>query len=167
MARYDVGFRQATVELIEGGYGWRTVARRLEIPADTAREWIHTYRACGREAFLSMGSRHRSYDYETKLAAVLDHVEGGMTKQEVMQRHGIASETALKGWVKRYREGGPEALRPRPKGRPRGARRRPEPTPTREQELEAENRRLRAEVAYLKKLRALGAMARARGTGAR
>lgn len=50
--------------------------------------------------------------------------------------------------------GGAEALRPRPKGRPRGSRSKPRAR-TREQELEERCRRLEAEVAYLKKLRAL------------
>ncbi len=67
-----------------------------------------------------------------------------------MSKHGIANLTQLKKWARAYREGGPEALRPKPKGRPRkdgiGS---PGPK-SREQELEAENRRLRAEVAYLK-----------------
>ncbi len=96
------------------------------------------------------GIKHRSYDYETKLAAARDFVDLGMTRQEVMSKHGIANLTQLKKWARAYREGGPEALRPKPKGRPRkdgiGS---PGPK-SREQELEAENRRLRAEVVYLK-----------------
>ena len=70
-------------------------------------------------------------------------------------------------WVKAYREGGPEALAPRPKGRPRKAGGGSPKHADRAQELEEENRRLRAEVAYLKKLRALEAARRAPGRSAR
>ena len=54
----------------------------------------------------------------------------------------------------RRREGGAEALRPKPKGRPKGSKAKPREL-TREQELEERCRRLETEVAYLKKLRAL------------
>lgn len=97
-----------------------------------------------------MGSKRRTYDRETKLEAVLDFLEGRLTRRETMAKHAIASLTVFERWVKAYREGGPAALESKPRGRPR---RRdvdsPEPK-TRERDLEAENRRLRAEVAYLK-----------------
>lgn len=167
MRRYSPETRERAVELVDRGYGKRSLSTALAIPIGIAEEWIHTYRAVGKEAFLDMGSKHRSYDYETKLAAARDFVDLGMTRQEVMSKHGIANLTQLKKWARAYREGGPEALRPKPKGRPRkdgiGS---PGPK-SREQELEAENRRLRAEVAYLKKLRALEAARRAPGRSAR
>ena len=75
--------------------------------------------------------------------------------------------TQLKQWAKAYREGGPGALRPKPKGRPRKPGGEPSGPATREEELEAENRRLRAEVAYLKKPHALEAAKRAPGRNAR
>ena len=103
------------------------------------------------------GNGSRRYDWETKVAAARDHVENGMTKTEAMARHGIASVTSLERWCREYRAGGPEALRPRPKGRPKGARTRPKPEPTREQELAEQVAYLKAKVAYLEKLRALQA----------
>lgn len=71
------------------------------------------------------------------------------------KRYGIASRTCLKQWCQDYRRGGPEALRPKPKGRPKGAKSKPKPAPTREQLLEEENAYLKARVAYLEKARAL------------
>ena len=166
MGRHDIEVRKKAAELIDSGYGKAALAGALAISASIAEHWIYAYKAVGREAFMSMGSIRRSYDYETKLAAVRGFLEGGLTKQEAMAKHAIASLTAFERWVKAYREGGPEALRPRPKGRPRRDVGDPPRPATREQELEAENRRLRAEVAYLKKLRALEA-GRAPGRNAR
>lgn len=79
-----------------------------------------------------------------------------MTKTEVMARHGIASVAPLERWCREYRAGGPEALRPRPKGRPKGAKSKPRPKPTREQELTEQVAYLKAKVAYLEKLRPCG-----------
>lgn len=152
--------REKAAGLIERGHGCGSVASALAISESVAHDWVSTYRAVGREAFLSMGSKHRRYSYETKLAAARDYVDGGMAASEVMSRYGVVNRGQVTDWARAYREGGPEALRPRPKGRPAGP-------PTREEELEAENRRLRAEVAYLKKLRALEAAGRAPGRSAR
>ncbi|WP_156501477.1 helix-turn-helix domain-containing protein [Denitrobacterium detoxificans] len=167
LKRYSLETRARAVELIDRGYGKGSLSTALAIPISIAEKWTHTYRAVGKEAFLGMGSKHRRYDYETKLAAARDFVDLGMTRQEVMSKHGIANLTQLKNWAKAYREGGPEALRPKPKGRPRKDGGDPPEPRSREQELEAENRRLRAEVAYLKKLRALEAAKRAPGRNAR
>lgn len=167
MGRHDIEVRRKAMELIDSGYGKTALASALAISLSIAEHWIRAYKAVGKEVFLGMGSKHRTYDRETKLAAVLDFLEGGLTKQEAMAKHAIASLTAFERWVKAYREGGPEALAPKPKGRPRKAGGEAGPPPTREQELEAENRRLRAEVAYLKKLRSLEAAKRAPGRNAR
>ncbi|WP_333524604.1 IS3 family transposase [Bifidobacterium pseudocatenulatum] len=67
------------------------------------------------------GNGSRRYDWETKVAAARDHVENGMTKTEVMAKYAIASIAPLERWCREYRAGGPEALRPKPKGRPRGS----------------------------------------------
>lgn len=74
---------------------------------------------------------------------------GGMTRAEATEGFGIASTTPLKNWVRAYREGGPEALRPKPRERPAGSAS-PPGEPTREQELERRIRKLEAENAYQK-----------------
>ena len=109
-----------------------------------------------------MGKTHARYDFETKVAAASAVVDGGMAKAEAMERFGIASLSPLKQWCRLYREGGAEALRPKPKGRPRGSGAKAAPA-TREQELERQVRRLEAQVAYLKKSIALKAERRSRG----
>ena len=105
---------------------------------------------------LCMGSRKTRYAWETKVAAARAVVDEGMGKPEAMAAFGIASRTPLDSWCRLYREGGADALRPKPKGRPKGSAAQSAPK-TREQELEARVRRLEAENAYLKKVRALEA----------
>ena len=102
-----------------------------------------------------MGVKHTKYDYETKVAAARAVVDGGMSKPEAMVYFGIASVTPLKQWCRLYRQGGAQALKPKPQGRPKGA-----VPPTREEELEERVRKLEAQVAYLKKSIALKAQRR-------
>lgn len=108
-----------------------------------------------------MGRKHARHSSGTKLAAARAVVDEGMPKTEAMARFGIASMTPLKNWAKAYREGGPEALRPKPRGRPRGSASLPKEL-TREQELERRIRELEAESACLKKSIALKAEKRSR-----
>ena len=127
--------------------------------AETVRGWQKTYRVIGKDGLLAMGVKHARYDYETKVAAARAVVDGGMSKPEAMTRFGIASATSLKQWCRLYREGGAQALMPKPKGRPKGSGMGAVP-PTREEELAERVRKLEAQVAYLKKSIALKAQRR-------
>ena len=153
--RHDRLLREQAVEMFERGCGYALTARRLGVPAETVREWQKTYRAIGRNGLFAMGVKRAKYDYETKVAAARAVVDGGMSKPEAMVRFSIASATPLKKWCRLYREGGAQALKPKPKGRPKGA-----VPPTREEELEERVRKLEAQVAYLKKSIALKAQRR-------
>ena len=153
--RHDRLLREQAVEMFERGCGYRLTARRLGVSAETVREWQKMYRVIGRGGLLAMGVNRATYDYETKVAAARAVVDGGMSKPEAMVRFGIASATSLKKWCRLYREGGAQALKPKPKGRPKGA-----VPPTREEELEERVRKLEAQVAYLKKSIALKAQRR-------
>ena len=153
--RHDRLLREQAVEMFERGFGYRLTAGRLGVSAETVREWQKMYRVIGRGGLLVMGVKRARYDYETKVAAARAMVDGGMSKPEAMVRFGIASATSLKKWCRLYREGGAQALKPKPKGRPKGA-----VPPTREEELEERVRKLEAQVAYLKKSIALKAQRR-------
>ena len=153
--RHDRLLREQAVEMFERGCGYALTARRLGVPAETVREWQKTYRAIGRNGLFAMGVKYARYDYETKVAAARAVVDGGMSKPEAMVRFGIASATPLKRWCRLYREGGAQALKPKPKGSGMGA-----VPPTREEELAERVRKLEAQVAYLKKSIALKAQRR-------
>ena len=145
--KHDLESRRRAVELFDAGVGCKPAAEALSVPRETVREWQWVYRAFGSEALLSMGGKQSRYTFEQRVAAA-------STTADAMAEFGIRSKSPLERWCRLYREGGAEALRPGPKGRPRGSRSKPRAR-TREQELEERCRRLEAEVAYLKKLRAL------------
>ena len=149
--KHDVEARKAAIGLFELGHGYKSAAIALSLPAEAVRRWQEIYRAFGSEVLLRMDGKQGRYTYEQKVAAASAVVDGGMTKTEAMAAFGIMSMSPLKRWCALYREGGAEALRPKRLkdciwemvGK------------TSEEELEERCRRLEAEVAYLKKLRAL------------
>ena len=153
--RHDRLLREQAAQMFEKGCGYRLTARKLGVSAATVREWQKMYRVIGRSGLLAMGVKQARYDYETKVAAAKAVVDGGMSKPEAMARFGIASATPLKQWCRLYRQGGAQALKPKPKGRPKGS-----VPPTREEELEERVRKLEAQVVYLKKSIALKAQKR-------
>ena len=135
MTVYDRSVREAACGLFDRGAGYKSAARRLGVPPKAVRKWQQTYRAVGRDGLLAMGKTKRSYDHETKVAAARAVVDGGMARAEAMARFGVVSSSPLDAWCRLYREGGAEALRPKPKGRPRGSVAKAAPA-TREQELD-------------------------------
>ena len=85
MTIYDRSVRGLACGLFDRGFGHEAAAARLGIPLKAVRQWHLTYRAVGRDALLDMGT-HRSYDYETKVAAARAVVDGGTAKPEAMER---------------------------------------------------------------------------------
>ena len=157
--RHDRLLREQAAQMFEKGFGYRVTARKLGMSAATVREWQKMYHVIGKDGLLAMGIKHTRYDYETKVAAARAVVDGGMSKPEAMMHFGIASTTPLKQWCRLYREGGAQALKPKPKGRPKGLGVGAVP-PTREEELAERVRKLEAQVVYLKKSIALKAQKR-------
>ena len=157
--RHDRLLRKQAAQMFEKGFGYGVTAKSLGISAATVREWQKMYHVIGKGGLLTMGVKRTKYDYETKVAAAKAVVDGGMSKPEAMVHFGIASATPLKQWCRLYRQGGAQALKPKPKGRPKGLGVGAVP-PTREEELEERVRKLEAQVAYLKKSIALKAQKR-------
>ena len=146
----DAETLESAAGLFDAGFGYKLVAARLGIPRNTALRWEYAVRALGKEALLV--TTRRKYSHELKVQAARDVVDAGMAKAEVMARHGIASLSPLERWTRSYREGGPDALLPKPKGRPR----KPE-SPAyaiREEELEARVRELELELEIQKRIEA-------------
>lgn len=96
----------------------------------------------------------RQFSFEFKLE-VVERVLAGETSTALAEEFGLSSPTLVRTWVRQFRERGEDGLRPKPKGRPRGS---TAPLPGEESELDRLRREveyLRAENAYLGKLRAL------------
>lgn len=159
--KHDIDARKKAAELFGKGRGFESVAKELSIPRSTVRRWQQIWKAFGSEALLSMDGRQARHTCSQKVAAAKAVVEDGMSKSDAMARYGIMSLAPLERWCRACREGGAEALRPKPKGRPKGSGAAARPL-TREQQLGRRVQQLEAEVAYLKKLRSLAGRGRIR-----
>lgn len=159
--KHDIDARKKAAELFGKGRGFESVAKELSIPRSTVRRWQQIWKAFGSEALLSMDGRQARHTCSQKVAAARAVVEDGMSKSDAMARYGIMPPAPLEKWCRACREGGAEALRPRPKGRPKGSGAAARPL-TREQQLGRRVQQLEAEVAYLEKLRSLAGRGRIR-----
>jgi transposase-like protein len=97
---------------------------------------------------------NRVYSFELKLNAVQRYISGE-TRVALAKELELSSPHLIAIWAGQYRAQGEEGLRPKPKGRPRTKPEAPAQPEPELQRLRRENERLRAEVAFLGKVKAL------------
>lgn len=139
------------VELFEEGFTAKSVALALDLATNPVQMLYQRWQLRGAGALMTR--ERRQYDFETKLEIVRRHANGE-TGRALAQEYDLPSPTTVANWTVIYRRDGEDGLRPKKRGRPPNDR----GILPQESELEAllkENERLRAEVAYLGKLRAL------------
>ena len=142
--------RAEAARCFEMGYAEKAVSTLLAVPKSTVKERPYACRALGREALFV--TKHRAYSHELEVEAAKAVIERRMSKPEAMKVYGLKSITQVTTWCRPCREGGPDALLPKPKGRPRKT----EVTfSSREEELEARVRELELENEILKRFNAL------------
>ena len=147
--------RRAAVAWFEEGLADTATARLLGVSRWPVKDLYRRWRVRGQGALVTKPTK-QSYSFEFKLALV-ERFLAGETAPDLAAEADLSSPVLLKTWVRAYRREGEDALRPKAKGRPRKA---DAAAPAETSELELlrrENERLRAEVAYLGKLRALRA----------
>jgi transposase-like protein len=149
--------RERLVELFETGMGVIAASNRLDVGRGATEKLYNRWRLRGRLCLMEKPTK-TAYSFEIKKEAVQRYLAGESTMDLAAEFH-VSSNELLKVWVRAWREGGDEALMPKPKGRPKGTAK-PEPL-SEEEKLRRENKRLLAEVAYLKKLRDLREQGRA------
>ncbi|CAB0621971.1 DDE domain-containing protein [Corynebacterium diphtheriae] len=143
--------RELAVDLFEEGYGSRAVANRLGVRREQVRHLEDRFRLHGRLCLVSKRTK-RQYSFDAKMEILRRH-KAGELKSDLAKEYGLSSPALINHWVWQVNKGGPDALRPKPKGRPKSSAR-PAPV-TEEDKLRRENELLKAEVAYLKKIEGL------------
>lgn len=139
----------AAIELFEKGFTARSVSLELGLSRNSVQMLYERWQVRGRNA---LSTRERVlHSFDTKLAVVRRHL-AGETGRSLALEFDLPSPGTVTNWTKIFRRDGEDGLRPKPRGRPA----RKIVAPVNEVErLRQENERLRAEVAYLGKLRAL------------
>lgn len=154
----SVDQRQAAVALFEQGIADSATASSLGVHRKPVGRLYERWKIRGRGALVTKPTK-QVYSFEVKLALV-ERFIAGETSLNLATEAGLSSPLLLQRWVREYRRDGADGLRPKPKGRPRSPESPPPPELSELERLRRENERLRAEVAYLGKVRALRAQPR-------
>lgn len=146
--------RQSAVALFAAGWGDSAVSTKLGVSRWPIRRLYNRWQVRGGTTLVAKPTK-RVFSFEFKLAAVQRHLSGE-TRAALAKEFQLSSPTLIDTWTRQYRTAGEDGLRPKPKGRPKkdpNAAGKPE---SELQRLRRENERLRAEVAFLGKVQALG-----------
>ena len=169
MAKYSFEFKKKVVlEHLNGYGGTPYLSQKYNLGSNTQlRKWISAYRTFGDEGLLR-SRQQRKYTFEYKLHVVELYLSSEVSYQELALQEGFSNPATIVKWVNDFRIAGPDALRPRKKGRKKILNSKDstkkvfsnEPVPVDSsaeyiKQLEDELLKLRIENAYLKELRRL------------
>ena len=169
MTKYSYELKKKVVSAYlndEGGYEY--LSKRYDISHhDIVRRWVKSYNKFGDKG-LARSRQNNNYSFQFKLSVVELYLSSAVSYQELALSQGINNSSLITRWVNNFRTVGPDALRPKKKGRKKTLdirelkntsepnEEKPVDTSTEHvKELEDENLKLRIENAYLKELRRL------------
>lgn len=169
MAKYSFDFKKKVVlEYLNGKGGTAHLSKKYGLGSDSQlRKWINAYNAFGDEG-LMRSRKQTKYSFEKKLSVVELYLSSEISYQALAIQEGITNPCMITNWVSRFRAAGPDALKPRKKGRKKTLdkskidikaqevkRRIVNTSAQHVKELEDELLKLRIENAFLKELRRL------------
>ena len=165
MAKYSFEFKMNIVqEYINGKGGWQALSNKYGPPRSVIQRWVSNYHQYGEEGL--MRSKHQAvYSFEFKLHVVELYLTSELSYQQLALQVGMMDPSRIVNWVGRYRAAGPEALKPKKKGRKRTMDKEKVIREIKEsdsdeqkellKQLQEENLHLRIENAFLKEARRL------------
>ena len=168
MPKYSFEFKKKVVDAyINGEGGYIYLAKKYGVKNKRqVQNWVLYYKELGDEG-LKCSREKTQYTFEFKLNVVESYLSSELSCQELALLFGINNNALINKWVNDYRKAGPDALRPRKRGRKRtldkqNESHKPAETPANVdtsvehvKELEDELLNLRIENAFLKELRRL------------
>jgi transposase len=166
MAKYSFEFKMKVVqEYLAGEGGTSFLSKKYDIPSTRdLRKWIAAYNEFGADGLIRK-RENQIYSLDFKLHVVELYLTTEASYQGLALQVGMNNPSLITKWVNDYRLAGPDALKPKMKGR------RPKMAKLKDissdkskkintdaeylKQLEEENLNLRIENAYLKELRRL------------
>lgn len=118
MAKYTFEFKkQIVMDYINGGGGTQFLAKKYGIPSHSQlQRWVASYKKFG-DAGLMRSRKNNKYTFEFKLHVVELYLSTEVSYQELALSQGINNSLLITKWVNDFRIAGPDALRPKKKGR--------------------------------------------------
>ena len=169
MAKYSFEFKKKVVlEYINGEGGTQYLSTKYGLGSNSQlRKWLAAYKEFGDEG-LKRSRKKENYSFKKKLSVVELYLSSEISYQDLALQEGITNPSMIVNWVNRFRVAGPDALRPRKKGRKKTLNTSDDNTQNKlveessvdtsaehVKELEEELLKLRIENAFLKELRRL------------
>lgn len=153
--KYDFDYKLQVVMELLSGKSQISVARAHGICHHEVRWWLDRYNAYGEEGLRTFSSGAQ-LSAEEKERIVLQHVNNGVTLQQLCLLHDVHRST-LRQWIRKYRieQAMREGMHSSQKSKKAMPIRYIKNPKTELERLEMENLRLRAEIALIKKVRAL------------
>lgn len=166
MSKYSFDFKKQIVkEYLKGKEGYGYLAKKYNIPHhDQVRKWIKTYQNLG-DIGLMESQKNKKYSFNFKMNAVKLYLTTKISYSELAIVLKIKHSSLIAIWVKDYKAAGPDALKPKNRGRikemnkkenkslPKNKKNDINLKDEKLKQLEEENLKLRIENAYLKELR--------------
>ncbi len=119
MAKYSFDFKIMVIkEYLSGQGGYGFLEKKYSIPNCLIQRWVANYRQYGDEG-LTRSRQQKSYPFEFKLHVVELYLTSELSYQGLALKVGMTNPTQIARWVMDYRVAGPEALKPKKKGRKR------------------------------------------------
>ena len=117
MAKYSFEFKKKIIEeYFSGEGGFEFLAKKYAIPYSSIRNWVHGYEKNGDSALLR-SRKNKKYSFEYKLSMVELYLSSEVSYQDLAFQENINNPGLITKWVNDFRIAGPDALRPRKKGR--------------------------------------------------
>ena len=118
MAKYSYEFKKRIVmDYLNGKGGYAYLAKQYGMPDKRElRMWVNNYKSFG-DAGLFRSRKSKTYTFAYKLHVVELYLSSEVSYQELALQEGITNPAMLTKWVNNYRISGPDALRPKKKGR--------------------------------------------------
>lgn len=120
MAKHSFEFKKKVVlEYLDGKGGLDYLSKKYGFGSNSQiRKWINAYKEFGDEGL--MRSRKKAkYSFKKKLSIVELYLSSEISYQDLAIREGINNPSMICNWVNLFRAAGPDALKPRKKGRKR------------------------------------------------
>ena len=164
--KYSVDFKFKVVqEYLQGGLSTKLLARKYDVSSKSlVTKWTNLYKQFG-EAGLRHQTTKQHYPLNFKLDVLRFKQETGASYKETANLFNIKEPSIIANWKRTYLTEGAKGLN-KPQGRPpkmpkysknvKGSNKMSMPKTDELSLLKQENEYLRLELAYLKKLRALG-----------
>lgn len=160
MRTFDIKFKRKVVRAyLSGKGGYKLLAAKFDIADSLVRRWVGAYQHHGSAGLVRQRGR---YTFELKLEVLHRLAAENLSCRELAAMYNIGNPHSITRWQQQHEREElhpPQRIHPldnsvptKKKTPPRSSE--PEP-PEQAESLQRENQRLRAEVAYLKKVSAL------------